>query len=228
MNLYDVARHAGLLLLPPEGGWVMAKGNPDAARGFRIPRSIAECGVRHLDIYWGYDEKLTVYNQLMGPADLRGGRGQSMYKNIMDMAKHDMDEAAVMYIKCIKALSYYDKQISLITINAPTPTGEKCKFWNGELSHVTDMQAYLSSEAYEPIGTGQSMLNPIIDEAIRDMVDSLMIDGLNVMQARDHAINARILKKKDRIIPATFYRPIGWFKERFVEDCLTLPPEERE
>jgi len=55
-KLIDFIRKEGRTILPPWGSWVTIVGNPYAPRGLRIPESIHELGVHHLDIYYAYDE----------------------------------------------------------------------------------------------------------------------------------------------------------------------------
>jgi hypothetical protein len=227
MKAIDFLRAAGHTLLPEEGGWVTVKGNPFAPRGMRIPRMTADAGVQHLDVYWGFEERMVTK---VGYSFLDG---ISAYRYLNDRRrKIDSDEKLRLYIEIGDEIHEHLEnwsrsahyQTTLITIATPYP--DKVCFYNGELVTMSDelRERCLNEGLLETVTFGQIEKSPIVDEALRDIVDSLQVDGMMYHEANNYALKAGILGDDGSlVIPKWFYRPIGAYKEMFVEDNV-LPP----
>ena len=194
-------RKLDMTLLPPGGGWVSVKGNPYAKRGCRIPRSITDLGVQHMDIYWGFEEK-TAWNY---ECDYNLWRGCS------DRAKRDLIDEKT-HTKTNNSL-----QITLMRVLAPAP--EIIKFYNGELALmsyelISDM---LAEDLVETVSFDAN--NPIIDDVTRDLVGSAQVEGMSLSEAQDYFLSYGMIKPKHLQYPNYFYRPIGEYKTQFVEEA---------
>jgi len=211
ITLTDCLRAAGHTILPREGGWVSVRGNPHAPRGLRIPASISELGVQHLDIYYGINEEICYQVPTAAKAEL--SKLRSEYGSRQNAPK---DRLAYLGNK----LYYYGdnnggQQATWITINIPH--NETVRFFNVELRPFdADLieeslaAGYLEIVPMRPMETA-----PILEEATRAIVDALQMDGLSYHQAIAETVRAGISHKV--VCPPWFYRPIGEYREAFVE-----------
>jgi hypothetical protein len=181
--------------VPLQGGWVTIKGNPYAKRGLRIPSSIRDEGVRHMDVYWGYNEEC--------PWKLSGKLNKLADEEIVD---------DVLYLHGIS-----DMQLTKLTIH--TPSSLQTCFWAGELALFSDqLISMLQEEGWlQTIPFGGLIEHPIWDEETRDILGSLMMDGLNLYQAQNEIILAG-LKLPEFVKPNHFYRPVGTYYDSFCEE----------
>jgi len=222
VTLEDIAREAGLLILPPGGAWVCIKGCPAWPRGQRLIRPHKELGIQHLDILWGCSEKLTII-----PPDGRHARGErNLAQQVMWEVGRGEDISDAMACAAEHLVDYIRgdplqtvHQTSLITVSYPAP--EAVKFYNGELSVFTSdlIRKPLEANWIETHIFGQTMI-PILEEAIRDVVDAFEMDGLSKSEAYHQAYTAGVIEPEQMqpFVPQWFYRPIGEFRDTFVEE----------
>jgi hypothetical protein len=189
----------------------MFKGNPYALRGLRVPSSLRDEGVKHLDLYYAYDE---------------------------GTPWHDMDEEAGYYLRDLKkdALTQEEArehlewvwqsneiegsmQATWVTLH--TPSSHLIRAWCGEVATITrsTIDLLLQSNYLEIVSFAKQQENPVWDDATRDLVGSFMLDGLSLNQAQDELIRAgEKFKRALPKLPTYFYRPIGEFRAQFSEE----------
>jgi len=208
-TLQDVAREAGILVLPPGGAWVCIKGCPVWPRGMRLIREHRRIGIQHLDILWGYRETLAE------PAT--GSRFHLPPPRVSDPG-----EALALAAEDLQMFLDRDPcqarlQATLITVSYPHP--EEVRFFNSEVAVFTTslIQGLLQANWIETHIFGQTQM-PVLEEAVRDVVDALQMDGMSKSEAWDQALTAGVVEPEQRFIPQWFYRPIGEFRDTFVEE----------
>ncbi len=192
----------GMNAIPRSGDWVTIKGNHMARRGFRIPRSIIDLGVRHMDVYFAFSERVQFRLEVDGPEWLTSNTELKR-----DLLEGTADNAGI------------DTQMQLTTVQIVSPARDEIRFFNGEVVRFADANLIgdmLAENYLEVIPFAKP--NPILDEAIRDLVDAYQVDGLTLPQAQEECLRRRIIKQGDLRFPTHFYRPTGEYKDRFVED----------
>ena len=207
----SIIRHAGMNLLPPDGGWVVVRGNPYAARGLRILGAIRDQGVTHFSIYYAYDEGCPwkALDRLVSNVvrDLQKGvLSQSMAKEFV------LEEV-------LETSGIPEVQLTWVTLH--TPSSQLIRFYQGELSHFSiDLISGLVKENCLEINPfGKVRLNPVWDEAIRDMIGSLQLDGLSFQEAQAELVKAgEKFQTREPTLPDYFYKPAGWLYDRFCEE----------
>lgn len=220
ITMIDIARTAGLTILPPGGAWVCVKGNPYSPRGQRIIPSHRDIGIQHLDIYWALHEKLTFNprvrryrrrRRLDDCANMLVQRGNSQE----DALERIAEEYYNMFIQQLHPAA--EMQATLITICHPYH--ETVRFYNCEIAVFSHelIRSLLEENYVETIVFGQAQI-PILEEAIRDIVDAMQIDGCSFAQAQNEALVAGVLEPDQVSVPNWFYRPTGPFRNTFVEE----------
>jgi hypothetical protein len=202
--LMEIIRRANRNILPPEGAWVSIKGNPYAQRGLRIPESIHKLGIHHLDIYWAYDESIPW--------------GFSEPAPLADFGLETNPNDIVDYILFSHLIT--DVQLTWMTLH--TPISQLIRMWAGEVSVMKQdtINASLDEGYLQTIPIGGIQNNPIWDEETKDMVGSLMLDGMSYNRAQDELIAAGTLDTAARSwkFPPYFYRPTGDYYNVFCEE----------
>ncbi len=218
-TLDDLARLARLTALPPGGAWVGIIGCPSWPRGKRLIAAHKEIGIQHMDIYWACKEKLTASPKV----NRRGRRNLGLVEAILyDIMKGVEPEDAIA--KTVEELTDfvwgspfrdYSLQTTLITISHPCP--EEVRFFNSEV-RVLDgdfIRILLQEDMIETKIFGEMFL-PTLDDVLRDIADSLQIDGLSKAEAYHMLLTSG--ESDTEVIPTWFYRPVGWFRETFCEE----------
>jgi|WetSurSiteA1Bulk_404760.scaffolds.fasta_scaffold02782_10 hypothetical protein len=182
-------------LLPPWGGWVCILGNPYAPRGFRIPTVIRDLGVQHMDIYYAYDE----------------GCPWTVYPNLVNVGEKLSDII-------IEKNQIPDVQLTWMALH--TPASQLIRMWCGEVrvfreSLIEDM---LEANYLATIPFGKTNESPVWDEATRDIIGSLQVDGLSYQEAQFELVTAGVEFEKDLRLPPYFFRAIGEYKNAFCEE----------
>jgi len=185
--------------IPLAGAWVSIKGNPYAKRGLRIPPSIRAEGVKHLDIYWAYNEHCP----------------WTVADRQLERYLRSMDLEAIDYILENNGIT----EAQLTKMDLHTPSSKTICMWAGEVAPFSQdlIDMLLASESLETISFGGMTEHPIWDEEIRDILGSLMLDGLNIYQAQNEVITAG-MELPEIMRPNHFYRPIGWYYNTFCEE----------
>ncbi len=221
ITLTDCLRAAGHTILPREGGWVTIHGNLFAPRGHRIPRSIAALGVRHMDIYYGIDEEICY--RVMPPlrkqlSELRsryGWLGETPQERLADLGEKIYDTGSFGGHDG-RGLNNNGWQATWITINVPH--AETVRFFNGEVTSFREelIERCLKENLLEIVPFHIQAGNPVLKEAIREIVDALQVDGMSYHQATAEAVRAGLINQA--VCPPWFYRPIGAYHAMSVED----------
>jgi len=222
-TLNDVARAAGFATLPPGGAWVAITGCPIWPRGQRILSTHRDAGIQHMDIYWATKEVPTA-----GPRVNRRGRRnreiiEQMYFDIAGGTPESeaFNRAVEEYTEFIVESPHHrnDLQTSYITISHPHP--EEVRFFNGEVSvfDAETIRLLLGDNQIETIFFGQSTI-PVLEEALREIVDALQVDGLSHAEAYHMALTNGVITPDDTTqwVPTWFYRPCGWYRNQFCEE----------
>lgn len=200
-KLIDFIRQEKRTTLPPWGGWVTIIGNPKAPRGLRIPESIHELGVHHLDIYYAYDESTpwTMY----GDTVLSLSRNQ--YEDITDLM--------------LSMNSVTELQTTWMTLH--TPVSQLIRMWNGEVRPFSEelIKDMLKENYLKTVPMGYTRESPIWDELTRDLIGSLQLDGLSFQEAQFELISSGEVEfERDPHLPPYFYRAIGDYYDQFSEE----------
>lgn len=199
---------SGKNIIPKGGGWVVIKGNPYAARGLRIPESIRAEGVRHMDIYYAYDEEVPwkVPSKVLKEFGLLK----------KDFSGVDADEF-FLYLAAINNIPTL--QLSWLTLH--TPSSQLIRMYRGEVAHFSQelIDELLNSGGVRIVQFGGEQIEPVWEEATRDLVDALQLDGLNY-----HEAQAELLRAGDvdfefhQRKPMYFYRATGWYYDMLSEE----------
>lgn len=197
-------------MVPPQGGWVFLKGNPRAPRGYRMPNFCKDLDIRHMDVYWAYNEEIE--KALMS----RIAHSLKRFGNITD---EDILDKANFFINDGGAFCIDTGGLQITKVQISHPHQDRVCFWNGEISPIKDINEYLAENVLMPFRFGEEEeFNPIADEAIRDVIGSLQLDGMTKSQAYNEAISMGLLTEKDKIVPKMFYRFTEAYTEMFVEE----------
>lgn len=200
--IYNRLAEAGETLLPLGGGWVCVVGNPLAPRGLRLPNFGLGFDIRHMDIFWAFDEECPWNFPQKGILDIPAA-------DVLD--GHELAD----YICDLNRIS----SLQLTWMKVVTSYSDTVRFWQGEVRLLSDdlIDDLLQENLVETISfAGKS--HPILEEAIRDIVDALQMDGLSFQAAQAEAIRCGVLEPSQLVHPNWFYRPIGAFREMFVEE----------
>lgn len=182
-NLTRRLRELGKTILPPEGAWVLVRGNPSAPQGLRIPKSHREEGVRHWDIYWAYDE------QCPWDIKLRG-------------SEKVLDEDLVETLEYRNHISAgYSSQLTWMTLH--TPSSRHIRVWACEVNTMSEelIQLMLAEDYYKTASFAKDVVEPLWDDILKDTVGSLMIDGLSMSEAQDMLITVDEMEAEYRKVP---------------------------
>lgn len=201
-QLEEYLRDMGYFVTPPGGGWVTIHGNRGMVpRGLRILASHRAAGVRHLDIYWAVNERLA-----FPPRFPRGG---------FSVKTGDLDDIEVLIRDPISGSR---QQATWMEIVSPYPA--TIRFYNGEVTSTSEelISNLLEENCLEVIRFGVDKADPIWEEATRDIMDSLRLDGLSYGEAQHELITLGLIKEEEQKIPHWFYRPIGWYYNQFCEE----------
>lgn len=218
-TLYDIARHAELTTLPPGGAWVCIVGCPRWPRGQRLIKAHTEIGIQHMDIYWAFKEKLTA-----SPRVNRRGRQnielpQAILYDIMNGAdpQKAMTRAAEELSDFVRGYPWHNHHLQKTLISISHPHPEEPKFYNSEVRVFSDdlIRTLLQENCVETKIFGEIFL-PTLDDVLRDIADSLQIDGLSRAEAYHMLLTSG--ESDIEVIPTWFYRPIGWFRDTFCEE----------
>lgn len=219
-SLEDIAREAGLLTLPIGGAWVGIKGLPNQ-RGRRIIPAYRKIGIRHMDIYWGSKEVLVSRPLVRRWRRPRMKLPQAVLYDITrgSTPEEAMQRAKEELLEIIDGAPWHHPrwQTSFITVSHPSP--EEIRFFNSEV-HVfsTDLIRQMLAENYvETTVFGQTTI-PVLEGALQEIVDALQVDGLSHAEAHHHALTHGIIEPEGGAIPQWFYRPVGVFRDTFVEE----------
>ena len=222
ITMMDIVRAANLAILPPGGAWICIKGlsHMGARRNHRIIPAHRDIGIRHMDIYWALCEE-PAFNPRV--RYFRRRRTLKAYANMMLQRGNSREEALQR-----AADDYYEMfmqqpdrapemQASLISISHSCH--EAVRFFNSEVRVFSNelIQSLLKENYVETIVFGQAQI-PILEEAIRDIVDAMQVDGCSFAQAQHEALVAGVLEPDQVSIPNWVYRPIGPFRNTFVEE----------
>ena len=198
-------RDAKANILPEDGAWVSIKGNPYTVRGLRIPQSIRDEGVRHMDIYWAYDE------------------GTPWHLPMEFAAVHDSGKDIVDDILWANGGSHnglWEGQLTWMTLH--TPSSKLIRMWAGEVAVMSQelIDKLLDNNYLQMISIANTQLNPVWDEVTRDMIGSLMLDGMSLQRAQAELLGAGEMVRGEMIwkLPTHFYRPIGEYYNTFCEE----------
>lgn len=182
--------------VPKWGAWCMLGGNPLAmARGSGLPGFCERLGLRRMDIVW-------VYNELMPASYLKK---ESYYRRGTHSEREGWWEDEALEGKTrdelLDALEEHAHELfghvpSQATImQAHVPSDEVVRFWVGELRRLSERTLEIIKEesAYTltPFGVGGTIpitALPALDEALRDIVGSLQLDGLSYAAAAEEAM----------------------------------------
>lgn len=194
--IYEAKRN----IVPPDGGWIHFKGNPMASRGYRVDIGLRQVGVRHMDIYFAYNEECpwTVVEEALG------------YR------AHGAEEICDF----VEEVNGLRPGMQLTKVDLVTPVPTRVCAWAGEIARTDEetIQLLLAEGYLETIEFANRSQNPVWDEATRDLIGSLMVDGLNMQQAQNELIRAGEKFERQLIMPNYFYRPIGAYREMFCEE----------
>lgn len=199
-DIMEIIYKAKRNIVPPEGGWVHFKGNPLAPRGFRVDGGLRDVGVRHMDIYFAYNEHCPwgAVKEALGYRPYAAG-------DICDF---------------IEETNWLRPGLQLTKVDLVTPVPTRVCAWSGEVAKTDEetIQMLLGEGWIETIEFASRSKNPVWDELTRDMIGSLMLDGLNMYQAQNELIRAGEQFERKVILPAYFYRPIGLYRDMFCEE----------
>lgn len=174
-------------MFPKWGGWAMLIGNPLANRGYKLPQFCDKLGLRRMDIIW--------VDQEMIPSSFvtKHGRGRSRFSPVdeaIDDGCKTRDEFIDYFASRVgfPSVGNYNIDLQATILTARIGTSETVRFWCGELSKVSDenIQRYLEENAYTPVPfhhAGTDPIPPVLEEAMRDIVDALRLDGLSKSEA---------------------------------------------
>jgi hypothetical protein len=210
-KLTEVLREHGYFATSPGGGWVTIHGNRMAPRGMRIPRLIRELGIQHLDIYWAKDEELCFRVPTL--RSMKGLRGAPDDEDEQDIHNYAMWWADALGV----SLAFQ----GLTWMSIVTPNPEHIRFHYGEVTPISEelIGRLLEEGGLEVIrfGAGSSP-NPVWEEATRDIMDSLRLDGMSFGEAQYELARLNLIERTDFKIPQWYYRPIGWYRKVFCEE----------
>lgn len=189
-----------LIIIPPGGTWVTFAGNPHAPRGRRITPALAILGIEHLDIYYTSNVEY--------PWDVP--------------VSYDMLETwePAEVLDYLEQMSMTGGQNALVTLH--TPYGQSVKVWECELRPISEalIADMLEADYLQLIsfGSEKRQNSPVWDEMTRDMIGSLMLDGLSYNAAQAELILGGEQIETEFILPSHFYRAIGEYAAQFKED----------
>lgn len=224
ITLIEIVCAAELGILPPGGAWVCIKGMSHfgAPRNHRIIPAHRDIGIQHMDIYWAMTEKPTFSPR---PRYRRRRRGMDEYANMLWKGNLTREDALARV-----AEEYYDlfvgqpfeaseMQATLITVRHPHHG--MVRFYNGEVRVFSNelITALLRESYVETVVFGQANI-PILEDATRDIVDAMQVDGCSYAQAQHEALVGGVLTPDQMTVPNWFYRPTGPFRDTFVEETL--------
>lgn len=197
-DVMDLVRAAGYAVLPAVGGWVRICGNPRARRGQRLPAAHVRLGLQHGDIVWGYRER---------PAFAPQWNDDTVTKLV---TQEGLDTAVAQLREHLR-LAASEEQATFITVSYPAP--DEVRYYNGEVTLLREETLrLLLAENWLETRTFGNTLPPLLEEAVRDIVDAFQVDGLTRSQAWDEAIRGGIVSPEDFPRPLWFYRPLGAFR----------------
>lgn len=198
-------------LLPPGGGWVFIKGNPNAPRGSKMPSFCQSLKIRHLDIYYAY-------NEIVNDSCL--SRYEHCTRRLNLDSDSDKEEIIDNFRKAMNDpfIGTLSDQKTLLQISHPHQ--DRVCFYNGELSPVSSksMDIFLSENTVKPMKFGEEHFNPITEEAIRDIVNAMELDGLSRSQAYNEAIVNGLLSEEDSVIPKMYYQLHEEYRSMFSDE----------
>ncbi len=202
-------RAKGLMLLPPEGGWVALVGNPYAPRGLRLPSSFRPLDIQHMDLYYAYDEEC--------PWPEFDRQLEEYLPDFDAFNVLDVDEAIY---QILGGSLTPREQLTWMTIN--TPHSQLVRVYRGEVRPFSQdlIEEMLEIGGLEIKPFAKVSDSPVWDEATRDIIGSLMLDGLSKNQAQAELVKAGELKAKDVSLelPGYFYRSAGMIRNQFCEE----------
>ena len=225
ITLIEIVRAVNLGVLPRGGAWVCVKGMSHfgAPRNHRIIPAHRDIGIQHMDIYWATDEVPTFSPR---PLYRRRRRGMDKYANALMWQKGLTREEALArvaeeYLDLFMGQPFRTSELQATLVTICHPHHEKVRFYNGEVRVFSDeLISNLLKESYvETIVFGQANI-PVLEEAVRDIVDALQVDGCSFAMAQHEALVGSVLKPDQAAIPNWFYRPTGAFRDTFVEETL--------
>jgi hypothetical protein len=187
----------------------MFKGNPYASRGLRVPSSLRDEGVKHLDLYYAYDEGSPWHDP-----------GEGMKRNVWTPNK-PLKGDANDYVHWLLENAGVEASMQATWVTLHTPSSRLIRAWCGEVATITrsTIDLLLQSNYIEIVSFAKQQENPVWDDATRDLVGSFMLDGLSFNQAQDELIRAgEKFKRALPKLPTYFYRPIGEFRAQFSEE----------
>lgn len=185
-------------VLKDGAGWVAYKGNPFAHRGMRITPSHTRLGIKHMDIYYAIDEECPWKVSMDG------------FEGI------DKDDAVDVCLQMCDDLGIPTLQLTKVTL--VTGARDKICAWAGEVSVFSDdlIRDLLAEDLIEIVPFAHK--NPVWDEETRDIIGGMMIDGMTMQQAQAELVRAGEMKLSEMVLPSYFYRPIGAYRDIFVEE----------
>ncbi len=216
ITLTDCLRAAGHTILPREGGWVSIRGNPFAPRGLRISRAHYELGIRDLDIYYAINEEICF--QVPEGAKKELYKLRRRYGRLRDTPKERMAFIGeALYDGDGYSFNANNSGYQVTWMTANVPHTETVRFFNAEVRPFKEslIEKCLAANYLEIIPIRPITTNPILEEATRAIVDALQMDGLSYHQAIAETVRAGISHKV--ACPPWFYRPIGEYRDTFVE-----------
>ncbi len=204
-DLVAFLREEGLFITPPGGGWVTIHGNRGMVpQGLRIQESLRALGFRHMDIRWAVNERLTE-----SPGYPKYG-----YPVEFESERHELLD--ILYDE-IAGYGSGHKQVTIMDIAHPG-TAKACMY-NGEVTATSEnlIADLLAENCLEVVRFEQE--SPMWEEATRDVMDSLRVDGLSFAEAQAEVMSLGLLRVADRLIaPGWYYKPIGWYYHNFCEE----------
>jgi len=189
-----------LRTFPGGGGWAFLRGNQHAPRGHKLPSFCEDIGIRRMDIFWVENEQITERHQKMF-LNLNSGRGKrkttNCFYNAMDIRSieelRDLTdgEKRELFVDTLSSLTadfggmLVAEEEQLTIVDAHLGQSQKIRFYCGELSCISDAKlgVYISENAYisTPLGLQQESIveHPLLETAVKELVDSLLLDGLS-------------------------------------------------
>lgn len=188
-------------VLPEDGGWVIIRGSRMAPRGLRIPTAIRAEGVKHFDIYYAYNEETPNWGS-----------------QFEELAYCDEEEIEEVIDECLANLGISDDQLTWMDLH--TPSSKHIRMWAGEVSPISRglIDEMLAEGYIKPVSFVKVQNNPVWDEITRDLIGSLMLDGLTEQQAQDELLRAGEDIERKWTLPNIYYEPIGEFRDTFSEE----------
>ena len=220
INYQYLMRAAGLAVLPEHGAWVTIKGCPAWPRGLRLIQSHRQIGIQHMDIYWGCKEEMT-FTPTVSYRRRKIPLPEAIYRDIAQGATEQQAVARGVeeirdHIRSSPFRSLHRQQ-TLITISHPHH--EEVRFYNSEVATYTaeTIRLLLQEDCLEVMPFGQTQI-PVLEDVTRELVDALRVDGLSRAEAYQEILATGINPDMQTMVPQRFYRPRGWYRDRFCEE----------